>query len=91
MFKAFVSLIALLYVLALATFIFTLFCQLKFKNSNWKVVRLVSNSILIFSELFFIAIHYFSNKFKPEELISLLIWIINFAASYYIWQNSKNP
>lgn len=90
MFKAFVNLIALLYVLALATFGFTLFCQLKLKNSNWQVVRLVSNGVLIFSALFFIAVHYFSNKFKPEELISLLIWIINFAVSYYIWQNSKN-
>ena len=90
MFKAFVSLIALLYVLALATFIFTLSCQLKFKNSNWQVVRLVSNSVLIFFALFFIAIHYFSNKSFIIDLVTLAIWIINFATSYYFWQDRKN-
>lgn len=90
MFKIFENLLNVLAVVAIAVFGFTIFCQVKFKDSNWQIVRIASNVFLIFYELIFMAIHYFSSESVIIDLICLVIWIINFAISYCLWQNSKN-
>ena len=75
--------------LALAAFGITLFQQVLFEKSNWQIVRLISNVVLIFSTLSLIIIHCFSDKPNFVELISLLLWIINFYFSYRWWKTSK--
>ena len=90
MLKIFETLINLLAVLAIATFALTLFCQHLSKKSNWQTSRIISNSYLIVYEVIYITIHYFSNKSFIIDLVTLAIWIINFAVSYYFWQDRKN-
>ncbi len=83
-------LLGIISVIAIVVLFFTIFCQLKLKNSNWQIVRLISNSVLIFSTLGLISIRYFIGEFDYIDLITLLLWIINFAISYKLWQNSKH-
>ena len=83
MLKIFETLINLLAVLAL-------FCQRLSKKSNWQTYRIISNSYLIVYELIYITIHYFSNKSFIIDLVTLAIWVFNFAGSYYFWQDRKN-
>lgn len=90
MLNFFKTLINLLAVLAIATFALTLFCQRLSKKSNWQTSRIISNSYLIVYEVIYITIHYFSNKSFIIDLVTLAIWIINFAVSYYFWQDRKN-
>ena len=84
------TLINLLAVLAIATFALTIFCQKVSPKSNWQTSRIISNSYLIVYEVIYITIHYFSNKSFIIDLVTLAIWIINFAVSYYFWQDRKN-
>lgn len=90
MLNFFKTLINLLAVLAIATFAITLFCQKVSPKSNWQTSRIISNSYLIIYEVIYITIHYFSNKSFIIDLVTLAIWIINFAVSYYFWQDRKN-
>ena len=90
MLNFFETLINLLAVLAIATFALTLFCQKVSPKSNWQTTRIISNSYLIVYELIYITILYFSNKSFIINLVTLAIWIINFAFSYYFWQDRKN-
>ena len=90
MLSFFETLINLLAVLAIATFALTLFCQKVSPKSTWQTTRIISNSYLIVYKLIYITIHYFSNKSFIIDLVTLAIWIINFAVSYYFWQDRKN-
>lgn len=90
MLNFFKTLINLLAVLAIATFAITLFCQKVSPKSNWQTSRIISNSYLIVYEVIYITILYFSNKSFIIDLVTLAIWIINFAVSYYFWQDRKN-
>ena len=90
MLKIFETLINLLAVLAIATFVLTLFCQKVSPKSNWQTARIISNAYLVVYEAIFITIHYFSNKSFTVDFVCLTVWIINFAVSYYFWQERKN-
>lgn len=90
MLSFFKTLINLLAVLAIATFVLTIFCQKVSPKSNWQTSRIISNSYLIVYKVIYITIHYFSNKSFIINLVTLAIWIINFAVSYYFWQDRKN-
>ena len=90
MLSFFKTLINLLAVLAIATFALTLFCQKVSPKSNWQTSRIISNSYLIVYKVIYITIHYFSNKSFIIYLVTLAIWVINFAVSYYFCQDRKN-
>ncbi len=87
MFKAFEFFFASLSILAIAVYVVTLFGLYIFKDFNWLIV-IFSNAVIIFSTLGLITIHYFFGNFNYVELITLVIWIINFAIDYFIWQNN---